>query len=139
MGYNLANRKMNKCLKTFLVFLMFLGTLTPALLATNNVNSSFKQIYVTGNYISGVFKATDDNWSCVITLKSDGTFVMVQREGRDVDTTTGTYTLSDNVYKGGQAALNLYSNGSRIGSGLLAWPEQDGLCIILEGYVFYKL
>ena len=118
---------------------MLFGAFTPSLIANNYDNNSSVDFNFEGYYISGLFKVTDGDWSCVITLKSDGTFTMVQREGRDIESTSGTYTLSDNVSKGEQAELKLYSNGNLIGTGLLAWPMEERLCIIMEGYVLYKM
>lgn len=88
-----------------------------------------------GGYISGVFKAVEDDWSCVITLKSNGSFVM-EEDGEP--TVYGTYALSDRIERGGTVTIYLFVDDSEIGQGTLAWPLEDGLCILIEGAIFYK-
>lgn len=88
-----------------------------------------------GGYISGVFKAVEDDWSCVITLKSNGSFGM-EEEGEPA--VYGTYTLSDKIEKGYTVYIYLYVDGNRLGQGTLAWPIEGGMCILIDGAIFYK-
>ncbi|MBQ2188149.1 MAG: hypothetical protein II401_06280 [Bacteroidales bacterium] len=141
MGYNLAKRKMKKKLiKFFIVVLMLVGVITPlAIKATNAKNQTNSFINSKGYYISATFEATEDNWKCRIYLKYDGTFLMSEREGRDRNTTTGTYSLSNEITKGGQASVSFYVDGEYQGGATLAWPMEQDMMLFMNGFTFNKV
>lgn len=139
MEYNLAKNKMRKYLFLLTIVSLFLGVLMPLSSNASVVNNDNTAVINDGGYFSGVFKATDDDWSCVITFKSDGSFVMVEREGQEVEPTVyGTYSLTDKIVRGQMSDINLYVNGEYIGGARLAWPLEEDMCLILDGYVFKK-
>ena len=92
-----------------------------------------------GNCISGNFVAREDGHIIgSLLLRSDCTFRMVERDGYDVTTTDGTYSIDDNISRGQMTSINFYVNGRSQGSATLAWPEEEGLCIFINGYIFRK-
>ena len=92
-----------------------------------------------GNCISGNFIAREDGRIIgSLLLKSDCTFRMVERDDYDVTTTDGTYSIDDRISRGSMTTINFYVNGRSIGSATLAWPEEEGLCVFINGYIFRK-
>lgn len=124
---------MKKFFILFLVISLIAGIATP--LSAMTIDNSKKTVINDGGYISGVFKAVEDDWSCVITLKSNGSFGM-EEEGEPA--VYGTYTLSDKIEKGYTVYIYLYVDGNRLGQGTLAWPIEGGMCILIDGAIFYK-
>lgn len=89
--------------------------------------------------ISGVFVAEEDGHIVgTITLNSNCTFKIVDRADGDITTTTGTYSIDGTVTKGQMAYIEFFVEGRSAGSARIAWPEERGLCILLNGYVFEK-
>lgn len=92
-----------------------------------------------GNCISGNFVAREDGHIIgSLLLRSDCTFRMVERDGYDVTTTDGTYSIDDNISRGEMTSINFYVNGRSQGSATLAWPEEEGMCILINGFIFRK-
>ena len=139
MGYNLAKKKMKKTL-VFIALSAFMiaginsfatqesGNEQPITISNNN-----------GNCISGNFVAREDGHIIGnLLLRSDCTFRMVERDEYDVTTTDGTYSIDGTISRGQITDIYFYVNGSSAGSARIAWPEDEGLCIILNGYIFRK-
>lgn len=89
--------------------------------------------------ISGVFKATEDDWTGMLSLWSDCTFKFVEREGRNIDSTEGTYTVDGDVTPGSVATITFYVNGRNYGQATIAWPLEEGLQVWMNGYTFTKI
>lgn len=92
-----------------------------------------------GTCISGNFVAREDgDFIGSILLRSDCTFRIVEKDDDDVITREGSYSIDGTVSRGQMADINFYVNGSFAGSARIAWPEEEGLCILLNGYIFRK-
>lgn len=89
--------------------------------------------------ISGYFVAREDGDIIgTILLNSNCTFTIADIDGNEVTKTTGTYSIDGTVSRGQMADINFYVNGSFSGSARIVWPEEEDLCIILNGYLFRK-
>lgn len=142
MGYNLASEKMKKWLnKLILMALMVMGLqVSPVSLASENNNDEpIAFCKVSNKCISGVFRATEDNWTGTLALYSDCTFRFTDREGRDIQTTDGTYTMDGDIYPGAIAHITFYVGGENYGAATIAWPTEEGLQVWMNGYTFYKI
>ena len=129
---------MRSVIKIFVLTIVFGFSLTPALLATNNVSNSDMRLCVSGNNIYGVYKATDGDWSGELTIKSDGTFVLVERYLKESRTLTGTFEIYDSSDK--VSMIYFYINGSKFKGGFLVHSEQDGLFgITIDEKIFWKV
>ena len=89
--------------------------------------------------ISGVFRATEDNWTGTLSLYSDCTFRFIDREGRDIQTTDGIYSMDGYIYPGTTARIRLFVGGENYGTATIAWPTEEGLQVWMNGYTFYKI
>lgn len=139
MGYNLATKVMKK--KLFFIALsvfMIAGINSFATQETGN-EQPVSISNNSGSCIAGYFVAREDGHMIgSLLLKSDCTFRLVERDGYDVTTTDGTYSIDGAVTRGQMADIYFYVNGSSAGSARIAWPEEEDLCIILNGYLFRK-
>ena len=89
--------------------------------------------------ISGVFIAEEDGHVVgTITLNSNCTFKLVDPTDGYVTTTTGTYSIDGNLSRGQMADLTFYVDGRSAGTVTIAWPENEGICIYMNGFVFRK-
>ena len=134
---------MKKLYQIVLTVFTAVGMLLPSSFANpnaKNFNESSNEVsYYSGNCISGVFIAREDGHIVgTITLNSNCTFKIVDSSDGYVTTTTGTYSIDGSVSRGQMADINFYVDGSSAGSARIAWPEDEGLCILLNGYVFRK-
>lgn len=92
-----------------------------------------------GNCISGYFVAREDGDIIgTILLNSNCTFTIVDIDGYNMTKTTGSYSIDGSVRRGQMADINFYVNGNFSGSARIVWPEEEDLCIILNGYLFRK-
>ena len=143
MGYNLAKEKMKKnLLKGLLMTLIVVGSLfamaTP-LNAKGNMESPTEVTSNSEGCISGVFVAEEDGHIVgTITLNSNCTFKLVDRSDGYVTTTSGTYSIDGAISRGQMADITFYVDGRSMGTTRRAWPEDEGLCIFMNGYVFRK-
>lgn len=143
MGYNLAKEKMKKnLLKGLLMTLIVVGSLfamaTP-LNAKGNMESPTEVTSNSEGCISGVFVAEEDGHIVgTITLNSNCTFKLVDRSDGYVTTTSGTYSIDGAISRGQMADITFYVDGRSMGTTRIAWPEDEGLCIFMNGYVFRK-
>ena len=143
MGYNLAKEKMKKnLLKGLLMTLIVVGSLfamaTP-LNAKGNMESPTEVTSNSEGCISGVFVAEEDGHIIgTITLNSNCTFKLVDRSDGYVTTTSGTYSIDGAISRGQMADITFYVDGRSMGTTRIAWPEDEGLCIFMNGYVFRK-
>ena len=136
----MAKRKMKKTLfKLILAILLLGGYLTPLAIKAINVNDKPSCLLSKGNYITATFEAEEDDWKCRIYLKYDGTFLMSEKEGRDRTTTSGTYSLSDEITRGGQVYVSFYVDGEYQGRATLVWPLQQDMMLLMNGYTFNKV
>jgi hypothetical protein len=102
-------------------------------------NQPFTLACNNGNCISGNFVAREDGHIIgSLLLRSDCTFRMVERDSHDVTTTDGTYSIDGNISRGQMADIEFFVNGRSQGTARLAWPEEEGLCIFINGYIFRK-
>ena len=102
-------------------------------------NQTLADSYNTGNCISGNFVAREDGHIIgSLLLRSDCTFRMVEKDGYDVTTTDGTYRIDGNITRGQMADIEFFVNGRSQGTATIAWPEEQGLRIFINGYVFEK-
>lgn len=144
MGYNLAKEKMKKQLLTsVLAILMVVGaTFSSAYATTETKCDNESPVAVSINKeacISGNFIAREDGHIIgSLLLRSDCTFRMVERDDYDVTTTDGTYLIDGNISRGQMADIEFFVNGCSQGTARMAWPEEQGLCIFINGYVFEK-
>ncbi len=89
--------------------------------------------------ISGVFVAEEDGHILgTITLNSNCTFKLVDRSDGYVTTTSGSYSIDGTISRGQMANITFYVDGRSMGTTRIAWPEDEGLCIFMNGYVFRK-
>jgi hypothetical protein len=138
MEYNLAKLKMKKKL-LFIALSVFLLAGINSFAAQKNDNNQQLTITNNGNCISGNFIAREDGRIVgSLLLRSDCTFRMVERDGYDVTTTDGTYSIEGNISRGQMADIEFFVNGRSQGTARLAWPEEEGLCIFINGYIFRK-
>ena len=143
MGYNLAKEKMKKnLLKGLLMTLIVVGSLfamaTP-LNAKGNMESPTEVTSNSEGCISGVFVAEEDGHIVgTITLNSKCTFKLVDRSDGYVTITSGTYSIDGAISRGQMADITFYVDGRSMGTTRIAWPEDEGLCIFMNGYVFRK-
>ena len=106
---------------------------------TSNNNQTSALSYYNGNCISGNFVAREDGHIIgSLLLRSDCTFRMVEKDGYDVTTTDGTYRIDGNITRGQMADIEFFVNGRSQGTATIAWPEEQGLRIFINGYVFEK-
>lgn len=89
--------------------------------------------------ISGAFIAEEDGHVVgTITLNSNCTFKLVDRTDGYVTTKSGSYSIDGNLSRGQMADITFYVNGRSMGTAIIAWPEDEGLCIYMNGYIFRK-
>lgn len=89
--------------------------------------------------ISGVFVAEEDGHVVgTITLNSNCTFKLVDASDGYVTTTTGSYSIDGNLSRGQMADLTFYVDGRSAGTVRIAWPEDEGICIFMNGFIFRK-
>lgn len=143
MGYNLAKEKMKKnLLKGLLMTLIVVGslfTMATPLNAKGNMESPTEVTSNSEGCISGVFVAEEDGHIVgTITLNSNCTFKLVDRSDGYVTTTSGTYSIDGAISRGQMADITFYVDGRSMGTTRIAWPEDEGLCIFMNGYVFRK-
>lgn len=134
---------MKKYIKAFvLVVVMVMGIQVLPISAASEKNKGDKPITISNESrgcISGVFKATEDNWSGTLSLYSNCTFRFIDREGRDIQTTDGTYSMDGDIYPGATAQITFYVGGQNYGRATIAWPTEEGLQVWMNGYTFYKI
>lgn len=127
-----------KLLFIALSFFMVVG-ISAFAVEVNDDNQSLTITNSNGNCISGNFIAREDGHIIgSLLLRSDCTFRMVERDGYDVTTTDGTYSIDGNISRGQMADIEFFVNGRSQGTARIAWPEEQGLCIFINGYVFEK-
>lgn len=89
--------------------------------------------------ISGIFVAEEDGHVVgTITLNSNCTFKLVDPTDGYVTTTTGSYSIDGDLRRGQMADLTFYVDGRSAGTVTIAWPENEGICIYMNGFVFRK-
>ena len=127
-----------KLLFIALSFFMVVG-ISAFAVEVNDDNQSLTITNSNGNCISGNFIAREDGHIIgSLLLRSDCTFRMVERDGYDVTTTDGTYSIDGNISRGQMADIEFFVNGRSQGTARIAWTEEQGLCIFINGYVFEK-
>lgn len=141
VGYNLAKKEMKKSLLFMtLAILMSIGLCEIAFAAQNNEGK--EPTTITNNSegcISGVFVAEEDGHIVgTITLNPNCTFKLVDRSDGYVTTTTGSYSIDGNLSRGQMTDITFYVDGRSMGTTRIAWPEDEGICIFMNGYVFRK-
>lgn len=125
-----------------LLLLIVLGIqISPVSASSGNARSnSFALLSVeTNSCIAGVFEAREDNWTGKLALWSNCTFKFVEREGRDINSTEGTYSIDGDVAPGQIATITFYVNGQNYGQATIAWPLEEGLQVWMNGYTFTKI
>lgn len=134
---------MNKKSIIALAVLIIVGTAISATFAASETNLGSESPTIVsnekGSCISGVFRATEGNWTGTLSLYSNCTFRFVDREGRDIQTTDGTYSMDGEIYPGTTARITFYVGGESYGSATIAWPTEEGLQVWMNGYTFYKM
>lgn len=125
-------------LMTLIVVGSLFATATP-LNAKGNMESPTELTSNSEGCISGVFVAEEDGHIVgTITLNSNCTFKLVDRSDGYVTTTSGTYSIDGAISRGQMADITFYVDGRSMGTTRIAWPEDEGLCIFMNGYVFRK-
>lgn len=129
-------------LKGLLMTLIVVGSLfatATSLNAKGNMESPTELTSNSEGCISGVFVAEEDGHIVgTITLNSNCTFKLVDRSDGYVTTTSGTYSIDGAISRGQMADITFYVDGRSMGTTRIAWPEDEGLCIFMNGYVFRK-
>lgn len=128
-------------LLSFLVLIMAGIQVSPALASVGNDRSknSFVFSVETNSCIAGIFEAREDDWTGKLALWSNCTFKFVEREGREINTTEGTYSIDGDVAPGQIATITFYVNGRNYGQATIAWPLEEGLQVWMNGYTFTKI
>ena len=127
---------------TFSISIAFIGALLPISNANskNNVNNYLETLYKNdGKCIYGNFVADDGYITELysLTLRRNCEFSFWDRE--DGTHTQGEYTLSRDIYRGGQSTITFYVNGENYGYATIVWPTDDeNPSIIMNGLRFYK-
>ena len=141
MGYNWAKVKMKKRLFFIaLSVLMSVGFAKVAMATQHDETNQPSSITIDSEgCISGIFVAEEDGHVVgTITLNSNCTFKLVDPTDGYVTTTTGSYSIDGDLRRGQMADLTFYVDGRSAGTVTIAWPENEGICIYMNGYVFRK-
>ena len=71
-----------------------------------------------------------------LTLTESCKFFFVDYQSKEQ--INGGYSILNTVTKGGMSTIDFFINDGFVGEAIIAWPVEDGLCLIIDGIVLRK-